>query len=215
MRLIEDNPSSLSLTDLYKQVNFEVALSRKSYLSMTVAFEILPIICTIIVLKSVCLSVGVRKLQVAILARSSREMYLTVRIVWKHILSRVCVSVRPSIFYMRKTLKTSGKPGCQCLFQWPATSYYHQRSGPSPLVGTDPSNSDTVTAVCVSVGDVCARVRAGACARMCVRPCVRDVFAIYDNNIWPTLIMIIIKKILFHMSYKSDTLMISPQRVPG
>ena len=36
---------------------------------------------TIIFLKSVCLSVGVRKLQVAILARSSWEMYLTVRIV--------------------------------------------------------------------------------------------------------------------------------------
>ena len=38
----------------------------------------------IILLKSVCLSVGVRKLQVAILARSSREMSLTVRIVWLH-----------------------------------------------------------------------------------------------------------------------------------
>ena len=39
------------------------------------------IIYTIILLKSVCLSVSVRKLQVAILARSSREMSLTVRIV--------------------------------------------------------------------------------------------------------------------------------------
>ena len=38
-------------------------------------------IYTIILLKSVCLSVGVRKLQVAILALSSREMYLTVHIV--------------------------------------------------------------------------------------------------------------------------------------
>ena len=40
---------------------------------------------------------------------------------------------------------------------------------------------DTATAVCVC--GVCARVRAGACARMCVRLFVRHVFAIYDNNI--------------------------------
>ena len=40
-------------------------------------------------------------------------------------------------FYKRKTLKTSGKPGhqCQCLCQWPATSYSRQRSGPSRLGG--------------------------------------------------------------------------------
>ena len=42
---------------------------------------IILIIYTIILLKSVCLSVGVRKLQIAILARSPREMTLTVRIV--------------------------------------------------------------------------------------------------------------------------------------
>ena len=77
---------------------------------------------------------------------------------------------------MRKTLKTSGKPGrqCQCLFQWPAITYCHQRSGPSRLAGTDPSNSDTATAAGVCVG-VYAFAR--------VRACVRDVFAIYDNNI--------------------------------
>ena len=89
------------------------------------------------------------------------------------------MSVRPSILYMRKTLKTSGKPGrpCQCLFQWPATSYCHQPSGPSRLAGKDPSNIDTATAVGVCGGGGCARVRAS------VRACVRDVFAIYDNNI--------------------------------
>ena len=43
---------------------------------------------------SLCLSVDVRKLQVAILARSSREMSQTLRI----ILSRVRISVRPRIF---------------------------------------------------------------------------------------------------------------------
>ena len=89
-------------------------------------------------------------------------------------------------FYMRKTLKSSGKPGRQCIFQWPATSYCHQRSGPSRLAGTDTSNSDT-TAVCVW-GSVHA----------CARGCVRDVFAIYDNNIWPRLIIIIIKNIILY-----------------
>ena len=76
---------------------------------------------------------------------------------------------------MGKTLKTSGEPGrrCQCLFQWPATSYCHQRSGPSRLAGTDSSNSDTVTAVCVCGGGGCIYVRAGACARVCVRTRVR------------------------------------------
>ncbi len=129
-------------------------------------------IYTIILLKSLCLSVGVRILQVAILARSSREMYLTVRIVWQYILSRVRVLVRHINFYMRKTLKTSGKPGrqCQCLFQWPATSYCLQRSGPSRFAGTDPSKNDTATAVCV--WGVCARIRAGVCARLCVHACV-------------------------------------------
>ena len=60
--------------------------------------------CTIILLKSVCMSVGVRKLQVAILARSSREMSLTDRIVRQYIMSRVRVSVRPSIFLYAKNI---------------------------------------------------------------------------------------------------------------
>ena len=53
---------------------------------------------------SVCLSVGVSKLQVAILAWSSREMSLTVRISDSrpYILSRVRVLVRPSNFFMRE-----------------------------------------------------------------------------------------------------------------
>ena len=48
----------------------------------------------------------------------------------------------------------------------------------------------------------------------CVHACVRDVFAIYDNDIFPRLIMIIIK-LLSYISYKSDTLMISPNGYPS
>ena len=33
---------------------------------------------------------------------------------------------------------------------------------------------------------------------VCVRECMRDVFAIYDNNISPRLIMIIIKIIILY-----------------
>ena len=95
---------------------------------------------------------------------------------------------------MLKNTQTLGKPGrqCQCLFQWPGTSHCHQRSGPLRLGATDPSKSDNLNdgdgGVCGLVG---ARVRAGACTHVCmrtsvrssVRACVRDVFAIYDNNI--------------------------------
>ena len=59
-------------------------------------------IYTIICLKSVSLSVDVRRLQVAILARSPREISQTDRIVWQYILSRVRISVRPSIFFIRE-----------------------------------------------------------------------------------------------------------------
>ena len=60
-------------------------------------------------------SVAVRKLQVAILARSPREMSQTDRILPRYILSRVRVSVRPRIFYTRKNPKPDS-PAC-CLFQ--------------------------------------------------------------------------------------------------
>ena len=40
---------------------------------------------------------------------------------------------------------------------------------------------------------VCARMRACACVCACVSACLHDVFAIYDNNISPRLIMIIIQ----------------------
>ena len=51
------------------------------------------------------MSVAVIKPQVAILARSSREMSQTVHIDSKHFVSRVRVSVRPRHFVTRKTIK--------------------------------------------------------------------------------------------------------------
>ena len=146
------------------------------------------------------MSVDVRKLQVAILARPSLEMSQTVCIDWQYILSRVRVSVRHSHFLYSKNTQNLGETGSPApVFIWmkqrPAI---HQPAEPakggvtlSLLGATDPSNSDNLNG------------NDGVCAR--------DVFAIYDNNIWPRLIMIIIKII----SYKSHTLMISPQRVPG
>ena len=63
-------------------------------------------------------SVAVSKLQVAIIARSSREMSLTLRIDWKHFLSRVRVSVRPrNGFHTRKTHKSYR----ECLSNAPVT----------------------------------------------------------------------------------------------
>ena len=62
------------------------------------------------------------------------------------------------------------------------------------MVGhTDPSNSNNKNGD--GGGLVC--VYASECVCACVR--VRDVFAIYDNNILPRLIMIIIKSFaIFH-----------------
>ena len=57
------------------------------------------------------------------------------------------------------------------------------------------------------VWGVCACVR--PCMRACVRACVRDVLAIYYENILSRLFY----TLLSYISYKSDTLMISPQRV--
>ena len=130
---------------------------------------------------SVSLSVGVRKLQVAILARSSREMSLTVRIVGQYILSRVRVSVRPSIFLYAKIPQNLGET-------WPPVPVFISKA-------SDPLLSPAERAVtvgwhriaiqrrrCVCVWGcagvrAAACVRAGACARVCVRPfvlaCVR------------------------------------------
>ena len=75
----------------------------------------------------------------------------------------------------------------------------------SRLGATDASNlnGDGGVYVCVCVS-VC--MRACACMHACMRACacvrasacVRDVFALYDNNISPRLIMIIIKIIILY-----------------
>ena len=63
------------------------------------------------------------------------------------------------------------------------------------MVGrTNPSNSDNQNGD--GGGLVCARVY--VCACVCVHACVRDVFAIYYNNILPRLIIIIIKIIILY-----------------
>ena len=56
--------------------------------------------------------------------------------------------------------------------------------------------------VCACACARCMRVRACACVRARVRTwasaCMRDVFAIYDNNISPRMIMMIIKIIILY-----------------
>ena len=64
------------------------------------------------------------------------------------------------------------------------------------MVGrTDTANSDGRVWGCACA---CARVCASVRVRTSVHACVRDVFAIYDDNILPRLIMIIIKIIIVY-----------------
>ena len=68
---------------------------------------------------------AVSKLQVAILAQSSWEMSQTVRIDWKHFLSRVRISVRPRHFWIRekhpKTIANTESPADCSLEYKPVT----------------------------------------------------------------------------------------------
>ncbi len=138
------------------------------------------------------------------LARSSRKMSPTVRIDWKHILSRVRISVRPRYVYTRKTQKTIANTASPTrLFIWmkhrPAIHRQRNRrkvaltsswlGAHRPIEQRQPGRRRRW--VCVWV---CAQV----CACACMRACMRDVFAIYDNIIWPRLIMIIIKIIILY-----------------
>ena len=70
-----------------------------------------------------------------------------------------------------------------CFYEWPATD----------IVWPASKRGRTDTAKVVGVG-----VFVRECERACVHACVRDVFAIYDNDILPRLIMIIIKIIILY-----------------
>ena len=115
-------------------------------------------------------------------------MSQTVRIDWKHILPWVRVSVRPSKFLYAKSPKTSGKPGRQreCLLEWTS-----DRTLIASGTREKGRNSVTVGRHRYIEQRPPERRRRCVCAR--VRVC--DVFSINDNNIWPRLIMIIIKSI--------------------
>ena len=84
--------------NIYKQCS----LSNVRHLHSRAYKHIYPIIC----LKSV----EVRRLQVVILALSPREMFQTDRILPRYILSRVCVSVRPRIFFIREKTANHSRP---------------------------------------------------------------------------------------------------------
>ena len=130
----------------------------------------------------------------AIVARSSREMSLTVRIVWKHIMSRVRVSVRPSNFVYAKNIQNLGEIGSSARVFISMTRYRLWMPAEQAvavgrqLIALTCTVAATVVRVCVRVL-VCACV----CVSVCVlaHACARLQY--YDHNIWPRLIMIIIK----------------------
>ena len=62
----------------------------------------------------------------------------------------------------------------------------------APNHGLMVGRTDTATVV----GGVCVFASVSMCACVRVRACVRDVFAIYDNDILPRLILRIIKLII-------------------
>ena len=139
-------------------------------------------------------------------------MSQTVRIDCQYILSRVRVSVRSSNFCIpEKHSKPRGNlvaSACVSLND-PATGHecqWNRRKGaltPSCLGATDPSNLNGDDSLCMRASKftcsrLCARVCACAFVHACMSVCLRDVFALYDNNILPRLIMIIIKIIILY-----------------
>ena len=137
-------------------------------------------IYTIILIKSVCLSQLTNCRSQFLLDRLGRclKLFVSTESTSCH---EFASQFGLEFVYMRKTLKTSEKPGhqCQCLFQWPATSHCHQRSGPSRLGATDPLNSDNLNdgGVCVGVcthSRWCVRMHLQARARLGL---VRNNFA--------------------------------------
>ena len=88
------------------------------------------------------------------------------------------IQSRPHVVYF------NGSPTGHCLASVESGAPNHDG-----LIGrTDTANSDGLGG-----GGVCVFASVSVCARAYMRACVRDVFAIYDNDILPRLIMIIIK----------------------
>ena len=131
------------------------------------------LIYTIICVKSVV----VRKLQVAILARSPREMSQTDRIVWKHIMSRVRVSVRPRICFIHEK-----NPNLSLIQSRPHVVYFNGSPTGHCLESGAPNHDGLIERTDNSeqrrsgVG-VCVFASVSVCARACLHACVRDVFA--------------------------------------
>ena len=93
------------------------------------------------------------------------------------------------MFVYAKTSKTSGEIGSACVY------FNGQRPALSPAKRAVTVGRQWIAITCTAATAVCA----------CLRACVRVVFAMYDNNIWPRLIMIIIKIIILYIIQISHT----------
>ena len=80
--------------------------------------------------------------------------------------------------YTRKTFKTITNTAShtRLFISMASDQLLSPAEGAVTVGGTDPSNTDTATAVCVWG---CVRTRSRGCVHMRVRPFVRDVFAIW------------------------------------
>ena len=130
-------------------------------------------IYTIILLKSVCLSQLANCRSQFLLDRLGRclKLFVSTESTFCH----EFVSVQPRIFLREKHSKPRGNRAASAsvYFNGQRPAIVTSGAGHHGWAITDPSNSDNL-----NDGGVCARVNAGACAR----GCMRDVFAIYDNN---------------------------------
>ena len=168
---MRDCPSECGTVDTYGSMINIAYKDRKT--NIWVRAKVIYILYTTILLKSV----AVRKLQVASLARLSREMYQTVCINWRSILSQVRISVRPSNFFIREKHKKTRRnrvPSRECLFEWTSAR---------PLIASDPSKWGIN---CITVG--CQRPieqRQPEWRRRCVRVyvcvmCLQYTIIIFD-----------------------------------
>ena len=148
-------------------------------------------IYTIILLKYVCLSAFANGRSQFLLDRLGRciKLFLSAESISCH---EFASQFGLAIFCTRKTLKKFGKIGriAVCIFQWPCYRLWM----PAELAVTAGRRWIALTCTVVATAVcVCVCVLAHACARVRGHACVHDVFAIYDNNSWPRLIMILIK----------------------